>query len=190
MNASVSSDLHGLHLPADAQGMVTIGITLDVPEPYGTQLREARRGFGDPRAEVVPAHITIIPPMDIPADAWPRVAHHIHEVACASSPFVIRLRGTGTFQPVSPVVFISLARGISDCEQLSGALRTGALKQPLTFAYHPHVAIAQELDEDTLEHAFTSMEDFDVTFMAHGFGVYVHQGDDEWQEIAHVPFGP
>ena len=37
------------------------------------------------------------------------------------------LRGTATFLPVSPVVFVALAQGISACERLSDAIRTGPL---------------------------------------------------------------
>ena len=40
----------------------------------------------------------------------------------------MRLRGTGTFRPVSPVVFVNVAEGISRCELLADAVRRGPLE--------------------------------------------------------------
>lgn len=159
----------------DANGMVSIGVTLDVPEPFATELREARLRLGDLRAGSIPTHITVIPPMEIPVESWPVVRSHIREVANDTSPFVIALRGSGTFMPTSPVVFVAVARGISECQTLSQRLRHGVLNQPLAFPYHPHVTIAQELGEAELESAFQEFSDFEAQFMAHGFGVYFHE---------------
>ena len=74
--------------PDDGSGMVSIGVTLDVPEPYGSQLRSLRVSLGDARGTSVPAHITLIPPMEIPASAWPIVREHIRAGgrACARMP--------------------------------------------------------------------------------------------------------
>ena len=39
--------------------------------------------------------------------------------------FRVHLRGTGTFRPVSPVVFVGVVEGISQCEQLAAGVRQG-----------------------------------------------------------------
>ncbi|WP_349827407.1 2'-5' RNA ligase family protein [Brevibacterium litoralis] len=183
----------------DSNGMVSIGVTLALPEPYASDLRQARLDLGDEAARTVPAHITIIPPMEIPVHSWPVVREEIRRVANETSPFTVRLRGTGTFLPTSPVVFVAVARGIVECEQLSAALRTGVLGQPLAFPYHPHVTIAHGLERDVLERAFEDMGDFDAEFMVHGFGVYFHgthteggvsRTEEAWQLFDLVPFGP
>lgn len=178
-------------MPApDADGMVALGITLDVPDPYATELRTARLGYGDERAATVPTHITVIPPMEIPGDSWPVVRAHIRAVANDTSPFVIELRGSGTFMPTSPVVFISVARGISECQTLSSRLRHGVLNQHLAFPYHPHVTIAQDVCEEELERAYREYAGFKARFMAHGFGVYFHDASGQWRLFDKVPFGP
>ena len=171
-------------------GLVKIGVTIDIPEPFGAELRQRRLQFGDHRAETVPAHITIVPPCEIPEASWPGVRERIIATADQTSPFTVQLRGTGTFRPVSPVVFVAIARGIADCQLLSAELRQDVLDQPLGFPYHPHVTIAQELDEERLDIAFDALADFDLTFMVHGFGVYLHDQTGEWQLQDSVPFGP
>ena len=68
--------------------------------------------------------------------------------------FRIRLRGTGTFRPVSPVVFVMVAEGISGCEQLAVSVRRGPLAVDLQFPYHPHVTVAHHLADGSLDRAF------------------------------------
>lgn len=170
--------------------MVAIGVTLDVPEPFASALRQARLSYGDERAMWVPTHITLIPPVEIPADSWPVVQSHIRSVANDTSPFVIELRGAGTFLPTSPVVFVTVARGISECQTLSTSLRSGVLNQPLAFPYHPHVTVAQQVPEDVLERAYRESAVFEAGFMVHGFGVYFHDEGSLWRLCDRVPFGP
>ena len=174
----------------DAHGMVAIGVTLDVPEPYASALRQARLDYGDERARTVPTHITVIPPLEIPVESWPVVRSHIRRVANDTSPFVIELRGSGTFLPMSPVVFITVARGISECQTLSTGLLHGVLNQQLAYPYHPHVTVAQEVPEETLERAYREYAGFEARFMAHGFGVYFHDASGRWRMFDKVPFGP
>ena len=50
----------------------------------------------------------------------------------ADEPWRSELRGTGTFRPVSPVVFIQVARGIPACEQLEATVRRGVLERDLS----------------------------------------------------------
>ncbi|GAB3041719.1 2'-5' RNA ligase family protein [Sediminivirga luteola] len=178
-------------LPSDSSDeLLSVGVTIDIPEPYGSELRGRRLQFGDARAETIPAHITIIPPCTIPAGSWPGVREHIVEVADQTSPFTIELRGTGTFRPVSPVVFVAVANGIAHCQSLSAQLRQGVLDQDLAFPYHPHVTIAQELDDERLDIAYDALADFELSFMVHGFGVYLHGPDGEWRLQDRVHFGP
>ena len=46
----------------------------------------------------------------------PAIRAHLAEVARCHPPFAMHLAGTGTFSPVSEVVFVAVARGIGNCE--------------------------------------------------------------------------
>ena len=94
---------------------------------------------------------------------------HLAEVARrATEVFGVHLRGTGTFRPVSPVVFVTLVEGISQCEQLAGLVRRGPLAIELEFPYHPHVTVAHHLDDAALDRAFEELAGFDCTFDGDG----------------------
>ena len=161
--------------------MPTIGVAIPIPEPWATQLQEYRTSIGDLTAEHIPTHITLIPPTEVEEVDRPEIEAHLERAAGTRPPFRIHLRGTGTFRPVSPVVFVTVVRGISECEVLAGAVRRGPLAVDLQYPYHPHVTIAHHLDDPTLDRAFAELADFECTFDVDQFSVYVHDDQHGWQ---------
>src|SRR5688500_17360605 len=99
--------------------MPTIGVAIALPEPWATQLQDYRASLGDETAGSIPTHITLVPPVELTEDQVCEVEGHLVAAAATSDSFLIHLRGTGTFRPVSPVVFVSLVQGISQCEALA-----------------------------------------------------------------------
>jgi 2'-5' RNA ligase len=159
----------------------TIGVAIPIPEPWATQLQDYRTSVGDVTAEQIPTHITLIPPVDVAAEDLGDVEEHLEGAAGAVAGFDIHLRGTGTFRPVSPVVFVTVAEGISSCEVLAKAVRSGPLEVELHFPYHPHVTIAHHLDDATLDRAFAELADFECRFTVDSFSLYVHDADAGWR---------
>lgn len=158
----------------------TIGIAVDIPEPFGRALRAARRDAGDELAESVPPHITLLPPTEIEAADLPRVKRHLAIAASHHEPFEVHLRGTGTFRPVTEVVFVVVARGISECEQLESDVRSGPLLLHRRFPYHPHVTVAQDVSPDRLDNAYDGLAGFEARFVVHEFTLYEHHSDGQW----------
>jgi 2'-5' RNA ligase len=159
----------------------TIGVALPIPEPYGSELQAHRESFGDTLAASIPTHITLLPPTPVPADDLDLVEEHLRKVATGERCFEIHLRGTGTFHPVSPVVFVSVALGISDCERVEEGVRSGPLARERVFPYHPHVTVAHHLPSDVLGRAFDSLAGYDVRFSVWGFSLYEHGLDGVWR---------
>jgi 2'-5' RNA ligase len=168
--------------------MSTIGILLTIPEPYGAELRARRAGYGDPQAAVAPAHVTLLPPTEIDSGAVPKVAEHLSAVAARSRPFRMRLRGTGTFRPVSRVVFIRIAQGLPECVALEARVRSGLLDRELQFPFHPHVTVAHDLGEAQLDAACRDLADYTAEFDLAGFGLYEQGPDGTWREASFYPF--
>jgi 2'-5' RNA ligase len=159
----------------------TIGVAIPIPDPWGPELRRWREEFGDPLATAIPTHITLVPPTLVWDDELPDIVCHLKSVAEQLRPFEMHLRGTGTFRPVSPVVFVSLAAGISDCERLEEQVRSGPLKRELRFPYHPHVTVAHDLPDGVLDRAFDELAGYDARFQVWGFSLYEHGTDGVWR---------
>lgn len=161
--------------------MPIIGVAVAIPEPWATELQEFRLAVGDESATTIPTHITLVPPTEVEAGQLADIEAHLASAAQDMDAFGVHLRGTGTFRPVSPVVFVSLVEGISQCEQLAAAVRRGPLEVDLAFPYHPHVTVAHHLSEDRLDIAFAELADFECEFEVEGFKLYVHDDERGWQ---------
>ncbi len=167
--------------------MPTIGVSVAVPDPWGSELQQYRIDLGDESARHIPTHITLLPPHEVAEDVIDDVIAHLETVAARTARFRVHLRGTGTFQPISPVVFVGVVEGISACEQLAGAVRSGPLVIDRTFPYHPHVTVAHDLPEAQLQRAFVELERFDVAFDVDEMWMYLHDDASGWKPTHSFP---
>ncbi|WP_399086880.1 2'-5' RNA ligase family protein [Streptomyces sp. BBFR2] len=173
-------------------GTVTLGVSIAVPEPYGSYLQRQREGFGDSAAHGIPTHITLLPPTEVDRAALPAVEQHLAEVAADFRPFPLRLEGTDTFRPLSPVVFVKVAEGEEGCAALQARVRApgGPCARELQFPYHPHVTVAHHLDDAAMDRAQHDLRDFRATWTIGGFALYEQGPDAVWRLEREYPFGP
>jgi len=174
--------------PVTPDDVVTIGVAIEVPDPHGAELQRWRADFGDPLANAIPAHVTLLPPTVVPPSMTPDVAAHLAEVAADTKPFVVRLRGTGSFRPVSPVVFVRVYAGAAGCDALQQRVRTGPLDRELSFPYHPHATVAHHLAEPDLDRAQSTLRGYAADFTVASIGLYEHGADSVWRLAHRFPF--
>ncbi|MER6077531.1 2'-5' RNA ligase family protein [Streptomyces sp. NPDC001833] len=172
-------------------GTVTIGVSIAVPEPHGSLLQERRAGFGDAAAHGIPTHVTLLPPTEIGSAEVPAVEAYLGEVAAMGRPFPMRLCGTGTFRPLSPVVYVRVVQGADDCAWLQQRVRdeSGPLDRELQFPYHPHVTVAHGIDEAAMDRAFAELADFEAEWSCMGFALYEQGSDGVWRKLREYVFG-
>lgn len=173
-------------LPGD---VLTIGVAVEVPEPFGPQLQQYRGAFGDPLADLIPAHVTLLPPTSVPAAQLADIEAHLSKVAAATTPFTLRLSGTDTFRPVSPVVYLCVVEGVDACDDLQRRVRTGPLTRELSFPYHPHVTVAHQLDSESLDRAQKTLVSYVAEFRVGSVGLYEQGADGRWRYRERFPFG-
>lgn len=167
--------------------LTTIGVSIPVPAQEGTYLQRRRAEFGDPAASRIPAHITLVPPTVVDDMTYAAFVDHCSTVASEGTPFYVVLRGTGTFRPISDVVYIQVAQGVSACERLEKELRNGPLKRDLAFNYHPHVTIAHNVPGECLDRAFTELADYHTTFVVDAIHLYELGDDQVWRPVKDFP---
>ncbi len=179
----------GLPIVAPEADEVTIGVAVQVPEPWAGHLQQSRADFGDPLAWAIPAHITLLPPTVVPRAEIEEISVHLARVAMGLPAFQLRLEGTDTFRPVSPVVFVQVSEGAEGCDRLQRMVRTGPLQRKLSFPYHPHVTVAHHLGDPAMDRALAVLKDFSATFTVGGFGLFEHGQDNVWRQRRRFPFG-
>ena len=166
-----------------------IGVAVNIPEPFGSELQGWRERLGDPNASRIVPHVTLLPPTSVATESLDQIEEHLRLVATSFRPFDIRLRGSATFLPVSSVVFVPLAQGIAECEQLEAKVRSGLLRRDLTYAYHPHVTVAHDLPDDALYRAWTELSSYDASFAVLGFTLFEQGPDLVWRPQRDFTFG-
>jgi 2'-5' RNA ligase len=187
----------GAQLPATdhhrlrrTMGTVTLGVSIAVPEPYGSLLQELRTGFGDAAAHGIPTHVTLLPPTEVDTEALPEIRAHLVDVAAGGLPFRMRLSGTGTFRPLSPVVFVKVVEGAEECAVLQRQIRdaSGPVPRELQFPYHPHVTVAHGIAEEAMDRAYEELGDFEAEWTSNGFALYEQGSDGVWRKLCDYPF--
>ena len=185
-----SSTAHEIH---DAEGNgqrsegISIGVILGFPTEIAEELQRWRASFGDPMAGVIPAHITLV--TTTVTQDWEATYNHVRNVASRQEPFNVTISGTGSFRPVSPVVFLNVEGGFGDCVSLHQQLQAGPLERELPFAYHPHVTVAHDVAPESLDEAESALKDYRATFPVASMGLYEHDDNGICQLREELDFG-
>ena len=189
-----------MQIPAPDAHQCVIGVAIALPSHYAAQVRAVREAAGDPLAEIVPPHITLLPPTAVDVDSLDEVMRHLRNVATGTQPFDVHLDEVGTFLPVSPVVYLGLRSGAKECDSLQARVRDrrGPLARSLSFPFHPHVTLAHEVADEGLDVAARQgaglVMDFTVTKL-HLYRHLTRSGCDEypgsggWEVVAAFAFG-
>lgn len=174
-----------MEVPEPGADECVVGVTLPVPEPWAGRVRLVRAACGDPLALAIPPHVTLVPPTAVDAHAFARVRRHVEAVASRTAPFVIGLDGTGTFRPVSPVVYLSLCRGTAELGGLHAELRApgGPFDVPARFTFHPHVTLAHDVADHALDFAQKRASGLRARFVAERIHLYRLAPDATWQQV-------
>ena len=168
-----------------------LGIVVPIPEPWSQLLVDWRAKVGDPQASMVPPHVTLLPPTEVAVADRPAIGAHLAEVARCHPPFTMHLSGTGTFAPVAEVVFVTVARGIGNCELLANDVRRGPLARSLAFPYHPHVTVAHDVPGDMLDLAYSGLADLSAEFPVTAFTEFEQTSGGAWAVAREYPLtGP
>ena len=117
-----------MDVPTPSPQQRVVGVTVPVPEPWASRVRLVRAEADDPLARSIGPHITILPPTLVEREQLERVDRHLDAIAARTTPFVVELDGVDDFRPVSPVVYLNVARG---CEDLDALQRNVALVKEL-----------------------------------------------------------
>lgn len=165
-----------MRLPRAGDGETVVGVAIAVPEPFCGELHDARARLGDPEADNIVPHVTLIGPTPVADDRLAELDAHLARTSADHRPFHVQLRGTHTFRPVSPVVFVTLAEGAEHCAALEAALRGGPLPTVAPFPYHPHVTVAHDLDDAALDAAQAEMAGYEAGFDVTHVHRFVHDG--------------
>ena len=167
-----------------------LGVALLVPPPFAAEVDGLRRALGDGSLGRIPAHLTLVPPVNVREDDVPAALQVLRDAAAATTPFTVTLGPPATFSPVNPVVYLAVdGEGRDEVARLRDAVFRPPLERTLTWPFEPHVTLADEVASiDRIAAALGSLRDYtvDVRFDA---VTLLEQGEGRvWAPIAEARF--
>jgi 2'-5' RNA ligase len=119
-----------------------------VRSPVGIFVEELRREL-HPAHTHADAHLTVLPPRPL-RGTEPQALSVLREVCQTVPPFEVTMGDVESFVPVTPTVFIRVARGAYRMRELHDLLNRGALDYQEPWPYMPHLTIVKA---DTVDEA-------------------------------------
>ena len=167
-----------------------LGVALLVPPPLDAEIDGLRRALGDGALGRIPAHLTLVPPVNVREDRLAGALAVLRAAASATRPFTVSLGPLATFLPDNPTLHLDVADDDACVRALRDRVFLDPLARPLTWPFVPHVTLADEADPDRIDAALSALADYrvDVTFSK------VHllrEGPGRvWAPIADATFAP
>jgi 2'-5' RNA ligase len=136
-----------------------LGVVLLVPPPVGREVDALRRACGDPSLGRVPAHLTLVPPVNVRDDRSDDVLSLLRAAGAASRPFRLELGPPTTFLPDNPVLHLGVGGDLDALQRLRDRVFVEPLARPLTWPFVPHVTLVDGGDPARLEAAVGALAD-------------------------------
>jgi 2'-5' RNA ligase len=170
-----------------------LGVALLVPGPAAAEIDGLRRALGDGALGRIPAHLTLVPPVNVPVERVPEALAVLRTAAAAAGaggPLRLRLGPAATFHPVTPVVYLEVG---GDVDRLA-ALRDGVFRPPLqralTHAFVPHVTLADDMAPARIPAAVTALADACVDVTVDRVHLLREEAGRIWRPVADAPLAP
>ncbi len=129
------------------------GVVLLVPAPVSHEVDGVRRAFGDAALDRVPAHLTLVPPVNVRVEEVPAALAVLRGAASASRPLQLTLGPARSFDGDEGVVYLAVSGRDGEeasLRRLHDSLRSGPLDRPLDHPFVPHITLATGVAPDLL----------------------------------------
>lgn len=140
-----------------------LGGALLIPEPVRREVDGLRAAVGDGSLGRVPAHLTLVPPVNVNERHLDDVLSVLRDAAAATEPFTTSLGPPATFLPDNPVLYLQVGDGVDDVLALRERIFRPPLERKLSWPYVAHVTLCDEGDPERIEAAVTSLADYRAT---------------------------
>lgn len=168
-----------------------LGVALLLPPPHAGEVDGLRRALGDGALGRIPAHLTLVPPVNVREDRLAEALAVLRRAAAATRPFAVTLGPPGTFLPDSPTLFLGVTGpGRTEVEGLRDRVFAEPLARSLTWPFVPHVTLADEAAPERIAAALVALADYRVEVALDRVHLLREGPGRVWVPIADAPFAP
>jgi 2'-5' RNA ligase/predicted N-acetyltransferase YhbS len=141
-----------------------LGVALLLPPPFDREVDTLRRACDDGALGRIPSHLTLVPPVNVREDAMGDALRVLRAAAASARPMTLQLGPPATFLPSNPTLYLAVsgpdAEGLRD---LRDRVFAPPLEWPLTWAFVPHVTIADEMEPARIAAAVEALAGYRAT---------------------------
>jgi 2'-5' RNA ligase len=168
---------------------VRLGVALLVPHPLDREIDTLRRATGDGTFGRVPAHLTLVPPVNVREDRMADALAVLRSAAAATRPFRVSLGPPTTFLPDNPVLYLPVEKGGAEVVGLRERVFREPLARPLTWPFVPHVTVADEADPSCIAAAQVALAGYRTDVSFDRLHLLQEGGGRVWAPIADAALG-
>jgi 2'-5' RNA ligase len=166
-----------------------LGVALLLPPPVDGEVDALRKALGDTGYGRIPAHLTLVPPVNVPQQRYEDAVAVLAAAGAATQPFSVRLRPPATFLPDSPTLYLPVAEADrSPIDTLRTLVFRDPLRRALTWPFVPHVTIADDVPPERIKAAVSALGSYaaEVRFdRVH----LLRDAEHVWRPVAEAVFG-
>jgi 2'-5' RNA ligase len=167
-----------------------LGVVLLVPAPIDREIDALRRAVGDGTYGRVPAHLTLVPPVNVREDRIDDALALLRTAAAATRPFRVGLGAPTTFLPDNPVLYLPVSSGADQVLAVRERVFCDPFARPLTWPFVPHVTVADEMSPERIMAAQEALSHYHVDIDFERLHLLEEGPGRVWGPIADFAFAP
>ena len=165
---------------------VRLGVALLVPAPLDAEVDGLRRALADGALGRIPAHLTLVPPVNVREGDLAKALAVLSAAAAATVPFAVTLGPPASFLPDSPTLYLPAAG--TEVVELRNRIFVEPLARPLSWPFVPHVTLADDAPPERIRAAVVALGDFRIAVRFERVHLLREGAGRVWEPIADAPF--
>ena len=134
-----------------------LGVALLLPSPVAQEVDGLRRAVGDGSLRRIPAHLTLVPPVNVAEARLPEALAVLRTAAALAGPLTLELGPPRSFLPDSPVLYLAVDGDVAEVHALRGRILRDPLARTISWPFVPHVTLADSASREVIEAAVTAL---------------------------------
>jgi 2'-5' RNA ligase len=139
-----------------------VGVVVLCPPPVAVEVDTLRRALGDPTLGRIPAHVTLVPPLNLRSEHLPAALARLRRAAEDRAGFDLLLGPVTTFDPVSPTIHLEVSGQVEALLALRDAVFGAPLYRPVEHPFVPHCTLVQSAPLHRIRAAATALAGYAV----------------------------
>jgi 2'-5' RNA ligase/GNAT superfamily N-acetyltransferase len=167
-----------------------LGVALVFDPPVSDEIDGLRRALGDHGLGRIPAHLTLVPPVNVRTTDLPAALSRLRRAAaCVEGPMRLTLGPVASF-PANPVLYLEVGGELETLRTVRDEVFAPPFERLLSRPWIPHVTIADGVEEERLRAGIAALSRYSRVIDVDRVVVLEEQAGRVWTPFADSTLGP